>query len=329
MFGGRLAAAAACCAMAVLSACGGDDIGAPAPSATASPTPTPTPAGIPPRTQTTTYAPGFSPDRDRQLEGFQLTVVNTQTGATLPGGGPVIDSAVSLSERGPRSSDGERFTGSVIFTASTMRAVYVDGSNNTAPFTGEAAAFVSRDGAVEWTANSLALPSGNSRLIWSRANMVNSFTPQFYSLFLLENQATGSVTRSMFFGGSITDANDLPPSGVETQRMRLVLQSDEPGDGSYQLSGEGDLRIDYATGAVSGTIALQPTQGSRAQALSLTISGAIDRANRWVRADLTGDGTGRFAGAFFGPYGAEIATSVRFERANGQSFYGDLVARRP
>lgn len=324
-----LATAAAIGAMALLSACGGDDSGAPAPGASASPTPTPTSAGIPPRTQTTTYAPGFTPTQDRSLEGFQLTVTNTQTGATLPGGGPVIDSSVSLSERGPRSSDGERFTGSVTFTASTTRAFYVDGSNNSSPFVGEAAAFVSREGAVEWTANSLALPSGSSRLIWSRANMFNSVTPQFYSFFLLENQATSGVRRSMFFGGSITDANDLPPSGVENQRARLVLQSDEPGDGSYQLAGEGDLRIDYATGAVSGTIALQPTQGSRAQALSLTIAGAIDRTNRWVRADLTGDGTGRFAGAFFGPYGAEIATSVRFERANGQSFYGDLMARRP
>jgi hypothetical protein len=262
------------------------------------------------------------------LEGFQITIVNTQTGGSLPGGGAVIDSAVSLSERGPRSSDGERFTGSVTFAFGTRSAVYVDGANNTAPFTGEAASFTSRDGAVEWTANSLTLPAGDSSLIWLRTDPFNIGTPSFHSLFMLENRQSGRVARSMFFGGSITDANDLPPSGVEGQRTKIVIQSDEPGDGSYELAGEGDLRIDYSTGNVSGTIALLPTQGSQAQALTMVIDGSIDPVRRWIRADLSGGGTGRFAGAFFGPYGVEIAATVRFERANGQSFYGRLEARR-
>ena len=334
MIRARLSAAVALGAMVLVSACGSDETAGPAPSASNTPTPSPTPSPspttstIPPRTQTTTYAPGFTPDQDRALEGFQITIINTQTGASLPGGGAVIDSAVALSERGPRSSDSERFTGSVTYTLGTRRAVYVDGANNTSPFTGEAASFTSREGAVEWTANSLSLPAGDSSLIWRQTDPFNLGTSAFYSLLMLENRQSDRVTRSMFFGGSITDANDLPPSGVESQRTRIVLQSDEPGDGSYELAGEGDLRIDYFTGNVSGTIALLPTQGSRAQPLNLVIDGSIDAGRRWVRADLSGGGSGRFAGAFFGPYGGEIAATVRFERGNGQSFYGRLEARR-
>lgn len=324
-----LATAAAIGAMALLSACGGDDSGAPAPGASASPTPTPTSAGIPPRTQTTTYAPGFSPDRDRQLEGFQLTVFNTQTGATLPGGGPVIDSSVSLAVRGPRSSDGERFTGGLIFTASTLRSAYIDLANNSAPFNGEASAFVSRDGAVEWTVNSLDLPPGNSRLVWSRADPFNQIVPQFYSRVLFENQDADQVRKSKFLGGSLTDENDVPPSGLDRQRARIILDSDEPGDGSYRLVGEADLLVDYTSGGVTGTFLLQPAQNSLAQPLTLTLSGTIDRARRWVRGGLSGSGTGGFAGAMFGPYAGEIAASVRFERENGQSYFGDLEARRP
>jgi len=334
----------------LLAACGGDETGAPGmgpivgvtptptptptstptPSPTPSPSPTPPPAQttIPPRTQTTAYLAGFTPAQNRDLLGFQISVFNIETGTTLPGGARQIDSSIALSERGPRSSDGEQFTGSVSFTVSNLRASYVDRSNNTAPFLGEAPAFVSRSDAVEWTANSLSQPSGNSRLVWARVTPFLGVVPQYYSWILLESSAPGQVVRRMFYAGSLTDDNDLPPSGLDVQRARMTLQSDEPGDGSYEVAGEADLLIDYTTGIVTGSFDLQPVAGSRAQPLTVTLSGEIDRAQRWVRADITGGGTGRFAGAMFGPYAAEIAGGVRFERQNGQSFYGGLEGHR-
>lgn len=257
-----------------------------------------------------------------------MAITNTQTGATLPGGGAEIDSSVSLSERGPRSSDPEGFTGSFTFTFAPRIARYIDLANNTALFAGDAAGFRSNDNFIEWGADSQPTTGFDETVRWNRANPFNQIVPQFYSFVRYEQRSTGTLTRLIVFGGSITDANDLPASGVENQLARMVLQSDEPGDGSYQIAGEAYLRIDYDTGAVSGTFALQPLQGSLAQPLTVTLDGTINRANRWVRADLAGGGTGRFAGAFFGPYGAEIAASVRFVRSNGQTFYGDLVARR-
>lgn len=324
---GRFATAVG--ALILLSSCGEGGTTAPPPIGTPTPTPPPPSMGIPPRAQTTAYAAGFTPDQDRQLEGFQSVIGNIETGATLPGGGAEIASSVFLNEKGPRSSDGERFTGGIIYTAGDRSVSYVDSANDVVQFRGDATSFVSGDGMVEWTSESEPSPNREERLIWGRPSPFNQLVPQFYSFVRHEERETGSVTRRMFFGGSLTESNDLPPSGVENQRARLLLQSDEPGNGSYQLAGEADLRIDYNTGLVTGTFALQPVQDSLAQPVTLQISGNIDRGNSWIRAGITGGGTGRFAGAFFGPYGSEIAASVVFERDNGQSYYGDLEARRP
>ncbi|MCK0100482.1 hypothetical protein MWU38_13925 [Qipengyuania sp. S6317L1] len=332
-------------AFIALSACGGGG-GSPAPTptptpvATASPTPTPTPAPspIPPRSSMAEYEFAFMPSEDRGFGGFRLAVTNRLTGATLPDGNPEISSSVGLEEDdGPRSSDGIGFSGYFGYEAATGSSRYLDKANNSNVFDASGAFLVSQPSFLRWILPMGAFSPDPESLTWSMANAFGQKTPEFYSVVMLDRPSDTLVRNTWtILGGSPTVEEDLPPSGVEQQTARLLLESDEPGDGSYLLVAEGPLTINYDDGKITGTFSLQPGTDSLAKPITVEIDAdfnlspvSFSTPPGQILGDITGvEGAGRIGGAFFGPYGREIAISVQFETSSGQSFYGDLEARR-
>ena len=284
------------------------------------------------------YLAGFTPGEDRSFGGFRLSVTNVLTGAILPNGNAEISSDVALEEdSGPRSSDGTGFSGGFTYTVATGRGVYTDLANNTGPFEASGSFLETQPNFLRWNLPMGAFSSEPQSLTWSLPNAFASQTPEFYSVIMFDwPDASQERLTWMFFGGSPTLEEDLPPSGVEQQSARLTLQSDEPGDGSYLLVAEGPLAIDYDQGKITGSFSLQPAANSLASAVTVEIDAGFNlepvsfsTPPGQILGDITSaSGQGRIGGAFFGPYAREIAMSVAFDTADGQSFYGDLEARR-
>lgn len=284
------------------------------------------------------YLAGFTPGEDRSFGGFRLSVTNVLTGAILPNGNAEISSDVALEEdSGPRSSDGTGFSGGFTYTVATGRGVYTDLANNTGPFEASGSFLETQPNFLRWNLPMGAFSSEPQSLTWSLPNAFASQTPEFYSVIMFDwPDASQERLTWMFFGGSPTLEEDLPPSGAEQQSARFTLQSDEPGDGSYLLVAEGPLAIDYDQGKITGSFSLQPAADSLASAVTVEIDAdfnlepvSFSTPPGQILGDITSaSGQGRIGGAFFGPYAREIAISVAFETADGQSFYGNLEARR-
>ncbi|MFB0611606.1 hypothetical protein [Aurantiacibacter poecillastricola] len=334
------------CALS-LAACGGDDgpTGAPVVWVTPTPTASPTLAPLPPRPVDYTYSPGFSPDinrlfssastssEDRALEGYILTVLNSPTGSpSTP-----TDSDVSIDEDPFRGGPGP--TGSFSYEVADAGMVLIDLGNNAGLFSGNASTlqFVQEATSLTWTGQR-SIGGPDATLTWAQPDEFAGNVPQYYSqVSFAFTQATAggaddSVTRS-FIGGSHTFIDDVPASGQERVMAKLSLNSDEPGDGSYALSGTGTLLIDYSARSVSGTIALEPVGNSLATPTSLEISADIEfeavQEFQRIRGDVTGSaGNGRIVGQFFGPYAVESAGNLTFTSTDGQAFYGTFETRR-
>lgn len=327
----------AAAALMVLTACGGDETGSPPPTGggpTPTPTATSTTSSIPARTLTTQYDDGFTPSMDRTIEGFIQTVGVTPTGGVHANGQPVTTSSAIVSRQ--TRGGGVGFTASMrYFEADKSVDAFNSGSSSVQLFDGDATAFRSTQNFVEWT-QGIAPSYSNTSLRWLKADTVRGATPRYYSFVTLRTQfSDGSESATSFIGGSNTTADDLPPSGQESQLARMLANSFEPGDGSYGLRGNADLRIDYSAGTVTGTFDLVPTQGSLAQPITVRINGRIEGNApefRYIVGEsfFTGSNSpsGEFGGSFFGPYGEEVAISVAFRTPSGQDFFGEIEARR-
>lgn len=281
---------------------------------------------------------GFTPDNDRSFGGFRLSVTNVETGNIFANGNPELESAVSLEEdSGPRSSDGVGFSGGFVYRTTLGEGIYIDVANNSVRFEGAATNLERQPPFLRWS-----LPAGGflpkpSSLTWSMANAFGGQQPEFYSFVMLDWPDTGEVRRTwMFFGGSPSEGDDLPQSGQEEQTARIMMESDEPGNGSYLLTAQGPLTIDYSAGKVTGRFELQPASNSLADPVVVDVDAdfnldfvSFSTPVGQILGDVSStSGQGRIGGGFFGPYGREIAMSFAFETSDGQSFYGDLEARR-
>ncbi|KEO91226.1 hypothetical protein EH31_00760 [Erythrobacter longus] len=261
-----------------------------------------------------------------------------ETGNILANGNPELESVVEVEEDGgPRSSDGIGFSAGFFYDPALGQGSFTDLANNVSLFEGGATNLERQSSFLRWI-----LPAGGMRpkaqtLTWSMANAFGGLQPEFYSVVMLDWPDTNEVRRTwMFLGGSPTLGDDLPQSGQEEQTARIMMESDEPGDGSYLLFADGPLTIDYSAGKITGRFVMQPANNSLATTTVVDIDAdfnlefvALSTPVGQILGDVNStSGQGRIVGAFFGPYGREIAMSFSFETSNGQSFYGDLEARR-
>lgn len=146
--------------------------------------------------------------------------------------------------------------------------------------------------------------------------------------------ANGSRERLDRFGvfGVATVAADLPTTGVSS--YPVVLSSTAPtrnGVGGFTASGS--LRVDHASGAVSGTLSATELVDSGLTPLraTLTFSGSVSPASGEMDGTITSADsgfTGDFDGRLFGPRGVEAGAAFTLARSDGVRVAGGVVGRR-
>jgi hypothetical protein len=134
------------------------------------------------------------------------------------------------------------------------------------------------------------------------------------------NSAVNSVTRnytSIF--GTTTAPSDLPTTGT----YRFNLPSGQlPTDLEGYIFGGAEgilLTVDWATGAITGTLTFQPAPNAPAgaQPLVMTFSGTVNMGSSRVTGDITGPYSGTFSGAVFGPRARELGIAMTLSNASG------------
>lgn len=145
------------------------------------------------------------------------------------------------------------------------------------------------------------------------------------------NGATEKVDRLAVFGVP-TLAADLPTTGTVSYPVVLTSTPPTPQDiGGFYATGS--LRIDYATGRVTGDLAAveSTTNGRTPLRATLTFSGAVAPATGLMKGTIdSADGgfSGNFDGRAFGPRAVEAGAAFTLTRADGTRVAGAVVGRR-
>lgn len=93
------------------------------------------------------------------------------------------------------------------------------------------------------------------------------------------------------------------------------------GYSGYVTEGLEDMlvSVDWASGAITGTLTLEPEQGAPAgtQALVMNFNGTVNTGSSRVSGNVTGPFSGTFSGALFGPRGRELGFPMSLSNGSG------------
>lgn len=135
----------------------------------------------------------------------------------------------------------------------------------------------------------------------------------------IRNAANGlDVVERRYVSGTPTLPQDVPGSGNAAYTV-LLTSYVQTGSGANTFNGDGaTLSIDYATGAVTGTITATSTaSGQPVTNISLTFAGRLGSGSSGrFSGTVTGNNAvaGNFAGRLFGPGGKEVGLSFALTR---------------
>ncbi len=315
----------ALCALVVLSSCGGGGSGGSGGSAPPislpSPTPTPAPAPAPTPAPSPTYALATDFTADRDYPGWGVEVVEDYTApvfGTPPGTLGTTRYAVNLANETRAAG----FTYRAATNTYTVR--WFDLTKDYGP---------ARDFLFQERIPISQIGDFNRAPGWTN-DLSTDYTRYFGAISWQEtntngNAAVSSLTRRFVsLYGVTTIPSDLPETGIANFRFspfvgawgRPVLSNRVPQDG-WMLS------VDWATGAITGSLTISPASdapaGSTAQ--RIMIEGNVDKARSRLQgrffSPLSGL-SGSFVGAVFGPRGRELGFAYRIEDVNANGLAG-------
>ncbi|MFV0624773.1 hypothetical protein ACBY01_12300 [Sphingomonas sp. ac-8] len=299
-------------ALALLSACGGDDGGSggdvsvPAPTPTATPTPTPAPSPTPTPTPTPTPAPAPSYTNaadfsvDATFAGVGAIVTEEIDGSTVPAGGSTALQTDSARVGFRFKSEGRRYE------------AFFDGARFDA---GPAELGAGEE--PGWRADGFR---GEPRFV--RRVLRDGGT---YAGYVRWFDGGGSrAYRRLFIYGSPTLASDLPGSG----RADYTAGFDVTGvttrtafTGFLPTAVLPTIAVDWAAGTVSGTFVVDGNETWNHTDVPFTFTAKLDRAtgrfSGSVRSDPAYPYSGEIVGALYGPAGVEIGAVFRYESTTG------------
>lgn len=145
-----------------------------------------------------------------------------------------------------------------------------------------------------------------------------------YTILVVQSEQLPDVqgnfhsTERRFVGGSSTQSSDVPRTGAGTYRALLTTAALTPLKADGYTAQNATFTIDYATGAVRGSITA--TSISTSATLNLTITGQLSASSNRLNGSLTSSdgGTGTFTGELFGSQGIEAGFAFSLARGTEQ-----------
>lgn len=317
----------ACISMLLVTACGGGSgDSAPVtsiPGGTPTPVPTPFPTATPTPAPPLAYDTAFDLGRDRNISlyGSELTAIGTD---------------------GSPSSTG--------FSYSSIAAALIDSVRN--PTFGYNATSQQSNLTLSNLAPQIFDPAQISlrdvdRLVYTTPTGFFTFAqpgpgigsiPAALKYTVLITQSDQSrnavgnleIRERRFVGGSRTVAADVPRTGSATYRVLLTSYAEAPGCSNGFVAQGAELSIDYATGAIRGTITANSTV-SNVPVVTITVpfTGQVSTSSGRLNGSLSeaDGGTGQFAGELLGPQGLELGAALVLSRGD-QRIAGMIVGIR-
>lgn len=303
-------------AVLMLAGCGGDSGGSGLEPVVAQPAPTPVPTATP----TPTYATAFDFTRDRSFQpiGAQITATARVTG-----------SGNTYSE----------IDATLLDVVNAASFTYVANTQTSIISTGNVAG-------LTYPGTQIGL-RGDDRFVYNAPDGTLSVAqpgPQLggfpaalrYTVVVSQSDqprnadgTRANLDRRLVTGAG-TIAADVPRSGNATYRILLGASALSSTSSGGYVAQDATLTINYATGAVAGTITAPNSVSNGTQpALVLTFTGQLGATNNRLAGSLTAadGGTGQFIGELYGPQGVEVGLAFVATRSN-ERIVGALAGAR-
>lgn len=307
-----------------LASCGGGGTGSSAPPVTVTPTPAPapTPTPTPTPTPSPTYAEATDFSGNRDYPGWGVQLVRTYTAPPFGSPAGTLGTSVFASDIAS-----ETRAAGFIYTAATKTYVarWFAEERSYGPVTSSLfQGLIPTDTASNMSTDFFRSHFRVHPTIADYTRYVGFIS---WSSFDGDpsNGANNSVSRSYYsLFGTTSVPSDLPTTGA----YQFNLQSGRltGGFSGYVIGGVDDLllSVNWGTGAITGTLTLQPEAGSPAgtQPLVMNFSGTVNTGSSRVSGNVTGPFSGTFSGAMFGPQGRELGIAMNLSNSSG----GKIVA---
>lgn len=305
-------------AVLMLAGCGGDSGGSGSEPVVAQPAPTPMP--VPTATPTPTYATAFDFTRDRSFQpiGAQITTTASVTGS----GNTYSEIDATLLDVVNAAS----FT----YVANTQTSIISTGNVAGLTYPG---AQIGLRGDDRFVYNA---PDGTLSVAQPGPQLGGFPAALRYTVVVSQSDqprnadGTRAILDRRLVTGTGTIAADVPRSGTATYRILLGASALSSTTSGGYVAQDATLTINYATGAVAGTItALNSISNGTQPALVLTFTGQLGATHNRLAGSLTAadGGTGQFIGELYGPQAVEVGLAFVATSGN-ERIVGALAGAR-